>query len=110
MGPDMGTGRRMWECRPDIPPETPFAYRQPCTPPHFFHANRDNPSVFVGGAPPESQWYDVARSLAVHYTGAGAEVEPDPDGPDPCDGAKTGYPPGIRWPNPQRWTPWEHDR
>ncbi len=107
-GPDVG-GRRLWECRPDIAPKAVFAYAQPCTPPHFFHAGHDNPSVFVGGSPPESQWYDLARSLAVHYLEPGVPIEPDPDGDDPCDGLKSGYPPGIDWPDPLRWSPWERD-
>jgi hypothetical protein len=103
LGPNMPGGRRKWECRPDIQPEPAFAYRQPCTPPHFFHANRDNPSVFVGGTPPESQWYDPTHSLVVHYLGPGPEIEPDPDGADPCDDRVPGYPPGIDWPDPKRW-------
>ncbi len=106
LGPRVGGGRRRWECRPNIPPEVAFAYRQPCTPPHFFHANRDNPSALVGGLVPESQWYDVTRSLAVHYLGSGAEVVPDPDGPDPCADVRPGHLPGIEWPHPLRWTLW----
>jgi hypothetical protein len=106
-GPDVG-GRRLWEARPDIPPEPVFAYAQPCTPPQFFHADRDNPSVFVGGSPPESQWYDPTRSLGVHYMAVGTPVEPDPD--DPCDGLDLSHPPGIEWPDPGHWSPWEQDR
>ena len=100
-------GRRRWECRPAIPPEVEFAYRQPCTPPHFFHADRDNPSDF-GGSIPESQWYDPTGSLGVHYLGFGSEVVPDPDGDDPCDAGHPGYPPRIDWPDPRRWAPNEH--
>lgn len=109
MGTLVANGRRFWECRPEIPPEVPFAYRQPCTPPHFFHADHDNPSVFVGGVPPESQWYELARSLAVHYIGPKPEIEPDPDGPDPCHGSQPDYPKGIEWPNPMPWDPWEQE-
>lgn len=104
-GPDVG-GRRQWECRPDIPPQATFAYAQPCTPPQFFHADHDNPSVFVGGSPPESQWYDPSHSLGVRYLGAGVPAEPDPDGDDPCGHLDLRYPPGIEWPDPQRWSPW----
>jgi hypothetical protein len=106
-GPVGGGGRRRWECRADIPPEAVFAYAQPCTPPQFFHADHDNPSAFVGGSPPESQWYDSTRSLAAHYLEPGVPVEPDPDGDDPCEGLKIGYPPGIDWPSPRSWSPWE---
>jgi hypothetical protein len=101
-----GGGRRRWECRPDIPPDTVFAYAQPCTPPQFFHAEHDNPSAFVGGSPPESQWYDPSRSLGVRYLGPGVPAEPDPDGDDPCRNLDLRYPPGIDWPPPERWSPW----
>lgn len=107
-GPATG-GSRPWECFAEIPPESVFAYAQPCTLPQFFHAKHDNPAALVGGTPPESQWYDVARSLAMHYLEPGVAVEPDPDGDDPCEKAKPGYPPGIDWPDPRHWSPWEQE-
>ena len=104
---DAATGRRRFDCRPDIPPPPVFDYRQPCTPPQFFHANRDNPTLVVGGVVPESQWYDGTHSLAIRYRGASADVPPDPDGPDPCGDVDLSFPGGIEWPRPSSWSPRE---
>lgn len=125
--PDPVTGKKPWECEPDMPVNPPpsgmpgsltpievFGYAQPCTPPHFFHADRDNPSQTLDPARPpskplDSQWYDPTQSLRVHYLEPGVPVEPDPDGPDPCKGqppgSPPGYPEGIKWPDPKELPP-----
>ncbi len=86
---DQGT----WECAPAFtqvgtPPDPgseDFHYRQPCSPPQFFHANVDNPDPFEAGAGiPESQWYDESRDLLTHYLDRTPPSDPDPFGADPC--------------------------
>jgi hypothetical protein len=83
-----------WMCWRDFTPtpQSDFHYLQPCTPPHFFHADTDNPHQ---KPPPDSQWYDSMQSLRVHYLSGAPLTDPPPDGPDPCgSGASpTGGPP-----------------
>ena len=83
--------RGTWECLPNFtpvgsPPNVQdFRYRQPCSPPQFFHADNDNPDPFrSGGGVPESQWYDESRDLLTHYLDRTAPSPPDPFGTDPC--------------------------
>jgi hypothetical protein len=79
---------REWECVPPIDKGTPsdFAYRQPCAPPQFFHADHDNPhQLGPDGEPLDSQWFDPRSALRAHYLGRQPEQPPPPDGDDPCD-------------------------
>jgi hypothetical protein len=91
-----------WECRPafTMTPQTTFTYAQPCTPPHFFHANTDNPQQVHGGTVTDTQWYDQFRDLRMHYLSRSVVKPPRPFGKDPCRG---GGPPhdqnfGQEWP------------
>ncbi|HEX2705870.1 MAG TPA: hypothetical protein VHM65_08930, partial [Candidatus Lustribacter sp.] len=79
--------RGTWECVPDITAvgSEDFGYRQPCSPPQFFHADVDNPDPFRFGPPvPETQWYDETHDLLVHYLPRTTPPPPDPFGSDPC--------------------------
>ncbi len=81
--------RGRWECVPDFKAagKTDFHYRQPCTPPQFFHAAYDNPRrVDPNGQILDNQWYDPSGALHVHYLGRPAEHDPPRGGSDPCDG------------------------
>jgi hypothetical protein len=76
-----------WLCMPDLTttPQSDFSYRQPCTPPQFFHAAHDNPhQLQQNGQPLDSQWYDPRLDLKVHYLGRDVEQPPPADGEDPC--------------------------
>jgi hypothetical protein len=81
--------RGLWECVPaHIPtPQTDFTYPQPCSPPQFFHADRDNPRQHdpATNKPFDSQWYEPRRDLAVHYLTRDVEPDPEPMGDGPCD-------------------------
>lgn len=98
--------RGAWECVPDFvaSPQSDFHYLQPCTPPHFFHADRDNPrQLQPGGAPNEPQWYDPKNDLRIHYLNRAVQQDPPSDGPDPCENkVGPGGPSGPDWTN--RWT------
>ncbi|MEV7096779.1 hypothetical protein AB0M80_28395 [Amycolatopsis sp. NPDC051045] len=76
-----------WVCFPLLTatPQSTFSYRQPCTPPQFFHADHDNPHRLQpdGTTPLDSQWYDPRLDLKVHYLGHGVE-QPPADDEDPC--------------------------
>jgi hypothetical protein len=90
--------------------QSDFRFLQPCTPPHFFHADRDNPrQLQPGGQPKESQWYNPKNDLRMHYLSRAVQQDPPADGPDPCD-AKTppSGPGGPDWTN--RWTGATSDR
>jgi hypothetical protein len=76
-----------WLCTPDLTAtaQSDFGYRQPCTPPQFFHAGHDNPrQVRQDGEPLDSQWHDPRLDLRVHYLGR--DLDTPPDGDDPCGG------------------------
>jgi hypothetical protein len=88
-----------------------FHFRQPCTPPHFFHADHDNPRRLDRSSSPfkpfEDQWYNPKRALRTHYLGRVVEVDPPPDSPDAC---LISNPAGPRpalpdWASRRRWTP-----
>ncbi len=86
--PQQPNDRGDWECVPDFTPtaQSDFSYPQPCTPPHFFHADHDNPRQNdAGGDPIDSQWYDPQRDLKVHYLQRQTPLAPDPLGADPCE-------------------------
>jgi hypothetical protein len=89
-----------WVCVPDfVPVQNPpvdFHYLQPCTPPHFFHAqdpdtgHSDNPRKEQqqpdgSEKPVESQWYDPTKPLRMHYLGRDVVPEPASGAPDICD-------------------------
>ena len=99
--PKFGAG----ECVPDLigTPQSDFRYLQPCTPPHFFHADRDNPRRLQpdGVHPLEAQWYDPKFDLRVHYLGRHVQEDPPVDGPDPC----TAAPVPQATPTGPDWTP-----
>jgi hypothetical protein len=82
--------KQEWKCAPSLTPtpQSDFSYRQPCTPPQFFHADHDNEHQFGQGTstPIDSQWYNAKTSLRMHYLGRQAEPAP-PDDQDPCHGA-----------------------
>jgi hypothetical protein len=103
--------RGAWECVPDFieSPQSDFRYLQPCTPPHFFHADHDNPRQLqpVGhpkeGDPKDPQWYNPENDLRIHYLSRAVQQEPPASGPDPCDETVgPGGPVGPDWAN--RWT------
>jgi hypothetical protein len=104
--------RREWECVPDFlpvaDPPIDFHYRQPCTPPHFFHADHDNPRHLDSHEKPvETQWYEPTRALRTHYLGRAVEPEPPPDSLDPCplpDPSSTPEPPAPDWSSRRSWT------
>jgi Zinc dependent phospholipase C len=82
-----------WVCLPDLvpvqDPPVDFHYLQPCTLPHFFHAkdpdgHTDNPRPEQRGATAESQLYDQAHNLRMHYLSRNVLPEPAPDAPDIC--------------------------
>ncbi|MFD1044812.1 hypothetical protein ACFQ1S_03960 [Kibdelosporangium lantanae] len=76
-----------WVCAPDMKatPQSTFSYRQPCTPPQFFHADHDNPhQLQPNGTPLDSQWYAPQLDLKIHYLGRDIE-QPPANGDDPCD-------------------------
>jgi hypothetical protein len=88
----------VWVCMPDFIPtdQSDFHYQQPCTPPHFFHADRDNRHESVlqpNGQPVETQWYNPKFDLRVHYLSRAVEPDPPPDGPDPCESPEPSAPP-----------------
>jgi hypothetical protein len=98
--------RGAWECVPDFiaSPQSDFHYLQPCTPPHWFHADRDNPRQQPGGVTNESQWYDPTKPLRIHYLSRAVQVDPPADQPDPCkDDGGGGGPSGPDWST--RWGP-----
>jgi len=83
-----------WVCVPDLyavqNPPVDFHYLEPCTPPHFFHADTDNPrkeQQKPDGTmePVPSQWYDPTKYLRMHYLSRDVVAEPGPDAPDVCD-------------------------
>lgn len=79
-----------WLCHvqfePVAQPKVDWRYLQPCTPPHFFHADTDNPAQLdVDGRPAEKQWYDPSVPLRMHYLTREVVAEPKPDDPDVCD-------------------------
>lgn len=76
-----------WQCVPDFIPVGAFDFRylQPCTPPHFFHAARDNPRQFQAGQPKEPQWYNPRNYLRIHYLSRAVQQDPPANGPDPCE-------------------------
>jgi hypothetical protein len=90
--PEDPTMRGEWECVPDFLPVPnigiDFHFRQPCTPPHFFHAAHDNPRRLDRSSSPfkpfEEQWYNPKYALRTHYLGRVVEVDPPPDSPDAC--------------------------
>jgi hypothetical protein len=104
--------RPEWECVPDFlpvaDPPIDFRYRQPCTPPHFFHADHDNPRhLDPHEKPVDTQWYDPKRALRTHYLGRAVEPEPPPDSLDPCplpDPSSTPEPPAPDWSSRRSWT------
>ena len=91
--------RGAWECVPDFiaSPQSDFHYLQPCTPPHFFHADHDNPCQVQGGQPKEPQWYNPKNDLRVHYLTRAVQQDPPPDGPDPCETTPPVGPVGPDW-------------
>ena len=97
------TGAPPWLCHVQFeniasPPED-WHYLQPCTPPHFFHADTDNSAqVDTAHHVLESQWYDPTHPLRMNYLGRAVVPDPKPDAPDVCD-AKPHVPPrdGIDW-------------
>ncbi len=97
------TGAPAWLCHVQFeniadPPED-WHYLQPCTPPHFFHADTDNPAqVDSSHHILETQWYDPTAGLRMNYLGREVVQDPKPDAPDICD-AKPQRPPirGIDW-------------
>src|SRR5262249_45491328 len=84
--------RREWECVPkfDATAQSDFHYLQPCTPPHLFHAEHDNPRQLQANNvdPLETQWYDQTTELRLHYLSRAVVADPPPDGPDPCQATK----------------------
>ena len=85
-GPTPDCPRGQWECVPDFDPtpQSDFHFLQPCTPPHLFHADHDNPCQFQNGNPKETQWYNPKNDLRVHYLSRAVQQDPPADGPDPC--------------------------
>jgi hypothetical protein len=85
--------RGAWECVPKFvaSAQSDFHYLQPCTPPHFFHADHDNPRQPSGGPPYGPQWYNPKNDLRMHYLSRAVQQDPPVDGPDPC---KSATPPG----------------
>ena len=80
--------------------QSDFRYRQPCTPPQFFHADHDNPRQTDGaGDPLDSQWYDPTLDLKAHYLDRAVDPPPEPFGDDPCrtnpGTARSGDRPGL---------------
>lgn len=82
-----------WVCLPDLiavqNPPVDFHYLQPCTPPHFFHADTDNPrkeQQQPDGTkkPVEPQWYDPKNDLRMHYLSRHVLPERPADAPDIC--------------------------
>jgi len=100
--------RGAWECVPDFiaSAQSDFHYLQPCTSPHFFHADRDNPrQLQPGGAPQETQWYNPKLDLRVRYLSRAVQQDPPSDGPDPCSAAPPPPPPpGLDWSSRWSWT------
>ncbi|MDQ2870141.1 MAG: hypothetical protein M3S32_05320 [Acidobacteriota bacterium] len=98
--------RGKWECVPDFiaSPQSDFRYLQPCTPPHFFHADRDNPRIWkLGGQFREPQFYNPKNDLRIHYLSRAVQQDPPATGPDPCEKkVGPGGPKGPDWSN--RWT------
>ncbi|WP_051366342.1 hypothetical protein [Hamadaea tsunoensis] len=97
-------GRRgVWECGPslDPTPQAAFIYAQPCTPPHFFHADTDNPAQSAGGVVLDSQFYDPRRDLKVRYLKRAVAPPPERFGEDPCGPAEPPHRPvdGGEWPH-----------
>ena len=94
--------RGVWECVPDhIPtPQTDFTYAQPCTPPHLFHADHDNPRQVVGGVVKDAQWYDPRPDLKASYLGRAVHPPLEPFGDDPCGppGQPHDLELGLEWP------------
>jgi hypothetical protein len=90
-----------WFCKPDFvaSPQSDFHYFQPCTPPHFFHADRDNPRQLQSpnGPPKEPQWYNPKNDLRLHYLSRAVQQDPSPDAPDPCEGKPPVFPGGPDW-------------
>lgn len=101
--PTPPTGAPAWLCHVQFenianPPED-WHYLQPCTPPHFFHADTDNPAqVDSSGHILESQWYDPSTALRMNYLHRAVVPDPPPDAPDVCN-AKPQVPgrDGIDW-------------
>lgn len=85
--PTPGCPRGEWFCVPefDPTPQSDFHFLQPCTPPHLFHADHDNPcQLQPDGHPKDQQWYDPKKDLRVHYLSRSVQQDPPADGPDPC--------------------------
>ena len=84
--------RRAFECVPkfDATAQSDFHYLQPCTPPHLFHAEHDNPRQLKPNStePLECQWYNQTKDLRLHYLSRAVVADPPPDGPDPCKPTK----------------------
>ena len=97
------TGAPAWLCHVQFenianPPED-WRYLQPCTPPHFFHADTDNPAQVDSSQPhPRDAVVRPDPGLRMNYLGREVVPDPKPDAPDVCD-AKPQTPPrrGIDW-------------
>jgi Zinc dependent phospholipase C len=101
--PTPPTGALAWLCHTQfeniLNPPVDWRYLQPCTPPHFFHADTDNlAQVDSSHHILEAQWYDPSRALRMHYLRRAVVPDPKPDAPDVCD-AKPQTPGknGIDW-------------
>jgi hypothetical protein len=77
-----------WVCKPRLvpvdDPPVDFHYLRPCTPPHFYHADTDNPRPELRGETLDSQRYDPRVELRMHYLSREVQAEPGPDTPDIC--------------------------
>ena len=100
------SGLPAWLCHtqfvplPIVPdPTDNWRYLQPCTPPHFFHADTDNAAqVDSSGHVLDTQWYDPSQALRMHYLSRAVVPEPAADAPDACDAKPVGPPlRGIDW-------------
>jgi hypothetical protein len=92
-----------WLCKPDfVPVDDPpvdFHYLRPCTPPHFYHADTDNPRPELRGETLDSQRYDPQVALRMHYLSREVQAEPGPDAPDICSAQHHPKPPVGDGPN-----------